>query len=167
MSPLVDLKKPLRARAARRIYGRTALTIAVVWAAGAAISVASQWSLADAPAPAAAKSREVTHSDASHSEVGLASFYAKRYAGRTMADGTRMRPDSNNAASLSLPLGSTARVTNLENHLTAVVTIRDRGPYVAGRIIDLAPSTARQIGLSERQGLARVQVTPLSRPRGG
>jgi hypothetical protein len=64
--------------------------------------------------------------------IGKASFYAKMFAGRKMADGTRMQPTGNNAASLTLPLGTTAKVTNLETGKTAVVTIRDRGPYVAG-----------------------------------
>jgi rare lipoprotein A len=81
-----------------------------------------------------------------------------------MADGTPMRPLSDNAASLTLPLGTTARVTNLATGLSAVVTIRDRGPYVNGRIIDLSPATARKIGLQRKQGLAQVQVAPLTVP---
>ncbi len=97
-------------------------------------------------------------------QVGQASFYANRYSGRTMADGTPMRPFSDNAASLTLPLGTTARVTNLATGKSAVVTIRDRGPYVSGRIIDLSSATARQIGLQRKQGLAPVQVVPLTVP---
>ena len=46
--------------------------------------------------------------------VGKASFYAKKFAGRTMADGSPMRPEGDNAASKTLPLGTTARVTNLD-----------------------------------------------------
>jgi rare lipoprotein A len=98
-------------------------------------------------------------------QVGKASFYAERYSGRTMADGTPMRLYSNNAASLTLPLGSTAKVTNLQTGRSAIVTIRDRGPYVKGRIVDLSPATARQIGIARRQGLAKVELTPLSIPR--
>jgi rare lipoprotein A len=98
-------------------------------------------------------------------QVGKASFYAERYSGRTMADGTPMRLYSNNAASLTLPLGSTAKVTNLQTGRSAIVTIRDRGPYVKGRIVDLSPATARQIGIERRQGLAKVELTPLSIPR--
>jgi rare lipoprotein A len=100
-----------------------------------------------------------------HKQVGKASFYAERYSGKTMADGTPMRLYSNNAASLTLPLGSTARVTNLQTGRSAIVTIRDRGPYVRGRIVDLSPATARQIGIERRQGLAKVELTPLSIPR--
>ena len=96
--------------------------------------------------------------------VGKASFYAARYAGKTMADGSAMQLYSNNAASITLPLGTTAKVTNLETGKSAIVTIRDRGPYVAGRIVDLSPATARKIGLSRKQGLANVKVAPLTVP---
>jgi rare lipoprotein A len=99
-----------------------------------------------------------------HARIGKASFYAKMFNGRTMADGTRMEPTANNAASRTLPLGTTAKVTNLETGKTAVVTIRDRGPYVAGRIVDLSPATAREIGLDKRTGITQVQVAPIAVP---
>lgn len=97
-------------------------------------------------------------------QVGKASYYHPRFHGRTMADGTRMQPQANNAASKTLPLGTKARVTNLENGQSAVVEIRDRGPYVKGRIVDLSPSTAREIGLDKKEGVARVEVVPLELP---
>jgi rare lipoprotein A len=95
---------------------------------------------------------------------GKASFYAAKYAGRKMADGKLMNPRGNNAASKTLPLGTVARVTNLETGRAAVVVIQDRGPYVDGRIVDLSPATARNIGIRKSQGLAEVKVTPLSIP---
>ena len=99
-----------------------------------------------------------------HARIGKASFYAKMFDGRTMADGTRMEPTGNNAASRTLPLGTTAEVTNLKTGKTAVVTIRDRGPYVAGRIVDLSPATAREIGLDKRAGVAPVKIAPIAVP---
>jgi rare lipoprotein A len=96
--------------------------------------------------------------------VGKASFYARMFAGRKMADGTRMEPTGNSAASLTLPLGTTAKVTNLETGRAAVVTIRDRGPYVAGRIVDLSPATAQEIGLDRRTGVTKVEVAPIAVP---
>jgi len=97
-------------------------------------------------------------------QVGKASFYADRYAGKRMADGTPMQLYSNNAASVTLPLGTTAKVTNLQTGKSAIVTIRDRGPYVKGRIVDLSPATAHLIGLEKARGLALVRVTPISLP---
>lgn len=96
--------------------------------------------------------------------AGIASFYAARFGGRTMADGTPMRLNGDNAASRTLPLGTKALVTNLDTGMSSHVTIRDRGPYVGGRLVDLSPGTARKIGLGSRQGLARVVVTPISIP---
>jgi rare lipoprotein A len=75
-----------------------------------------------------------------------------------------MEPSGNNAASRTLPLGTTARVTNLETGKAAIVTIRDRGPYVAGRIVDLSPATAREIGLDRHAGVTRVDVSPITVP---
>ena len=95
---------------------------------------------------------------------GDASFYAKEFAGREMADGSKMDPHGDNAASKTLPLGTTARVTNLETGESAVVTIQDRGPYVRGRIVDLSPSTAQKIGITEQNGVAEVAVAPISVP---
>lgn len=95
---------------------------------------------------------------------GKASFYARMFSGRRMADGTPMQPQSNNAASKTLPLGTTAKVTNLETGKSAVVTIRDRGPYIKGRIVDLSPSTARKIGIDHKKGVAKVEVAPILVP---
>jgi rare lipoprotein A len=95
---------------------------------------------------------------------GKASFYANFFAGRTMADGKPMNPQADNAASRTLPLGTTAMVTNLKTGQSAVVTIQDRGPYVHGRIVDLSPSTAQKIGITRREGIAKVAVTPLAVP---
>lgn len=101
---------------------------------------------------------------APHRQVGKASIYARKFNGRKTADGTRFDPRSDTAASKTLPLGSTARVTNLETGDSTVVTIRDRGPHVAGRIVDLTPAAAEEIGLDRKQGLARVAVEPLTLP---
>jgi rare lipoprotein A len=145
--------------------------IALAWSLGAAVSVASMYATAapsdTVPAPQAPTeaSHAKPHLDRSgYKQVGKASFYAARYAGKTMADGTPMSLSGNNAASRTLPLGTTAKVTNLETGRSAVVTIRDRGPYVKGRIVDLSPATARKIGISRKQGLAKVEVAPLTIP---
>lgn len=95
---------------------------------------------------------------------GKASFYSDKLAGETMADGTPMNPASNVAASKTLPLGTKARVTNLENGKSAVVDIRDRGPYVDGRIVDVSPKVAQQLKM-KKQGVATVTVTPLELPQ--
>ena len=97
--------------------------------------------------------------------IGKASFYAASFYHREMADGIRMNPRGYNAASKTLPLGTTAKVTNLATGQTAIVQIEDRGPYVEGRIVDLSPATARKIGLTRRLGVAPVKVAPIIVPQ--
>lgn len=75
-----------------------------------------------------------------------------------------MNPNSDIAASKTLPLGSVAKVTNLENGRTATVRIEDRGPYVAGRVVDLAPSVADDLDL-KRDGVVPVVVQPITVPQ--
>jgi rare lipoprotein A len=96
--------------------------------------------------------------------VGTASVYARRFSGRKMADGQRMDPHDDNAASKTLPLGTEAKVTNLKTGRSATVTIQDRGPYVKGRIVDLSPATAETIGITPKEGVAKVEVKPLALP---
>lgn len=81
-----------------------------------------------------------------------------------MADGTPMNPNANAAASKTLPLGTTARVTNLESGKSAVVSIRDRGPYVPGRIVDVTPKVAEKLDMKE-DGVAPVEVRPIAVPQ--
>ncbi len=97
-------------------------------------------------------------------KTGRASYYARRFAGRRMANGERFNPRSNAAASKTLPLGTTARVTNLENGRSAEVEIKDRGPYVRGRTVDLTPKTAEELGMTH-QGVAPVEVAPIEVPQ--
>lgn len=98
------------------------------------------------------------------SQVGEASIYADKFANEKMADGNRMDPDDDNAAHKTLPLGTKARVTNLETGQSTHVTIQDRGPYVKGRIIDLPPSKAEEIGLTLKDGVTKVEVVPIKVP---
>jgi rare lipoprotein A len=75
-----------------------------------------------------------------------------------------MDPQDDNAASNTLPLGTTAKVTNVETGQSANVTIQDRGPHVKGRIIDLSPASASEIGLDRHDGIANVEVAPIKLP---
>src|SRR6476619_2308509 len=92
-------------------------------------------------------------------QQGRVSYYSQKFAHRKMADGRPMNPQSNAAASKTLPLGTTAKVTNLQNARSATVKIQDRGPHVAGRVIDVSPVVAEQLDL-RKQGAARVEVKP-------
>jgi rare lipoprotein A len=75
-----------------------------------------------------------------------------------------MNPRGNNAASRTLPLGTVAKVTNVTTGKSAIIKIADRGPYIEGRIVDLSPSTAQEIGITRRIGVAKVIVAPIAVP---
>lgn len=77
------------------------------------------------------------------------------YGGKRTASGEIMNPSAMTAAHRSLPFGSVVRVTNLSNGRSVTVRINDRGPFVAGRCIDLSAAAARAIGMG---GSARVSV---------
>lgn len=110
-----------------------------------------------------AQQRVPAHPLLGQKQTGKASYYSQRLSGRKMADGTRLNPLSNAAASKTLPLGTKARVTNLGNGKSAVVEIKDRGPYVRGRILDVSPGTARLLGMG-KYGVAMVEVEAIELP---
>ena len=91
--------------------------------------------------------------------VGVASFY---WQGQKTATGAWFNPDGMTAAHRTLPFGTKVRVTHLGSGRSVVVRINDRGPYIAGRIIDLSRGAAGVLGM-QNQGVARVRVTVLGR----
>ncbi|SAK80906.1 RlpA-like lipoprotein [Caballeronia temeraria] len=95
---------------------------------------------------------------------GEASYYGRKFYKKKMADGTHMNPQSNAAASKTLPLGTKAQVTNLDNGKSEVVEIKDRGPYVKDRIVDVSPKTADKLGI-RKEGTAPVEVKPIEIPQ--
>ena len=62
------------------------------------------------------------------------------------------------------PLGTAARVTNVQNGRSATVRVEDRGPYVDGRVVDLAPKIADELDMRKR-GVAPVIVAPIAVPQ--
>jgi rare lipoprotein A len=90
---------------------------------------------------------------------GLASFY---WEPQRVAAGGWFNPNAMTAAHKTLPFGTKVRVTHLGNGKSVDVKINDRGPYVAGRIIDLSKAAASVLGM-QGQGVAKVKVTVLGR----
>lgn len=113
--------------------------------------------------PAAVR-REAGIDHSGRAEQGHASWYGPGLGRRTMADGDRMNPRANVAASKTLPLGTTATVTNLRNGRTAMVKIEDRGPFVDGRVVDVSPKVASELGFKQH-GVVPVVVKPITVPQ--
>lgn len=90
-------------------------------------------------------------------ESGKASYYADKFQGRRTASGEIFRQRRMTAAHKTLPFGTKVRVTNLSNGRSIKVRINDRGPFVAGRIIDLSKKAARKLGMLN-DGVVNVKV---------
>jgi rare lipoprotein A len=101
------------------------------------------------------------------SQFGLASYYGPGFHGEETASGETFDQESMVAAHRKLPLGTVARVTNLENGRSVVVRIIDRGPYGRnyrkGTIIDVSKGAARRLRFIE-DGLVRVRIDILRTP---
>jgi rare lipoprotein A len=90
-------------------------------------------------------------------EIGLASWYGPGFHGRPTSSREIYNMHDMTAAHPTLPFGTYVMVTNLENERTAIVRINDRGPFVAGRIIDLSRAAASVLGIIG-PGTARVRL---------
>jgi rare lipoprotein A len=95
---------------------------------------------------------------AASAQSGIASVYA--YDGGRTASGERASPGALTAAHRTLPFGTMVRVTNNRTGRSVVVRINDRGPFVAGRVIDMTPAGAHALGFS---GLASVTLDVVGR----
>lgn len=91
-------------------------------------------------------------------ETGKASYYADKFQGRKTASGEVFRQRRMTAAHPSIRFGTKVKVKNLDNGRTIKVRINDRGPFVAGRIIDLSRKAAGKLGMT-RAGVANVKIT--------
>jgi rare lipoprotein A len=99
--------------------------------------------------------RSIQHSTES-GRLFEGSGIASVYSGRLTASGEPMRPDTMTAAHRTLPFGTQVTVLNRRNGRSVVVRINDRGPFVRGRVIDLSPAAAHELGIV---GLASVTLT--------
>jgi rare lipoprotein A len=90
-------------------------------------------------------------------QIGTASWYGEYFVGKTTASGEPYDMYDMTAASLTIPLGTYVKVTNLRNGKAVVVRINDRGPVVEGRIIDLSYGAATALQFANK-GLQRVRL---------
>jgi rare lipoprotein A len=88
-------------------------------------------------------------------QVGEASWYGPGFHGRKTANGERFDTYEMTAAHKTLPFNTLVKVTNLQNDVSIVVRINDRGPFVKGRIIDLSKAAKEELQMG---GLAKVRL---------
>ena len=90
-------------------------------------------------------------------EEGYASWYEPGwFSGKTTANGERLHSGELTCAHKLLPMNTMVHVKNLENGREVSVRVNDRGPFVAGRCIDLTPAGAKALGFYGK-GAARVR----------
>lgn len=92
-----------------------------------------------------------------HRERGIASWYGSKFQGRRTSSGEPYDMYAMTAAHKHLPLPTWVRVRHLDNGRSIVVKVNDRGPFAAGRIIDLSYAAAAKLGMLER-GTAPVEI---------
>ncbi len=104
--------------------------------------------------------QESPQSNIGPTELGKASYYAEKFNGRTTASGEIFSNALMTAAHKTLPFGTRVRVTNVSNGKVIEVIINDRGPFVAGRIIDLSSAAFAALDNISR-GVIEVKVEVL------
>lgn len=111
------------------------------------------------------KRYQIRDSAEGYVEEGMASYYGKKFHGRLTSNHEVYDMYAFSAAHKSLPLPSYVRVTNMANGKSVVVRVNDRGPFHAGRVIDLSYAAATKLGFT-KQGTARVEVRALTPDEG-
>lgn len=96
---------------------------------------------------------------------GVASWYGREFHGRVAANGETFDMTALTAAHRKLPLGSLVRVINLVNGKQVHVRINDRGPYIAGRILDVSHAAAAELGMVDAgTSIVHLEVIGQHRP---
>ena len=88
---------------------------------------------------------------------GKASYYAAHFKNRKTANGERYSPEADTAAHPTLPFGTLLMVRKRSSGRYVIVRINDRGPHIAGRVVDLSFNAAKKLGLT-RSGIASVDL---------
>jgi rare lipoprotein A len=88
---------------------------------------------------------------------GIASYYGRDFHGKRTASGEIYDMNGISAAHRTLPFRTILEVTNLDNGRKVTVRVNDRGPFVAGRIIDLSVGAARELRML-KAGTAMVEI---------
>lgn len=101
-----------------------------------------------------------------YTERGQASYYAPQFHGQPTASGQNYNKNALTCAHRTLPFGTKLKVTSLANKQSVEVMVNDRGPFIAGRVVDVSLAAAQQLGLL-RAGVAPVEIEVIAVPQPG
>lgn len=107
----------------------------------------------------------VLEDEQGYSEVGMASWYGRKFHGHLTSNGEIYDMFQLSAAHTTLPIPSYVRVTNLDNGRSVIARVNDRGPFHPGRVVDMSYAGAVLLGYA-RTGTARVKVEALTPGKG-
>lgn len=93
---------------------------------------------------------------------GIASWYGPGFKGNRTASGEKFDPKALTAAHPTLPFGTLVEVSRPGKKKSVIVMVTDRGPFVAGRSIDLSRAAARRLHMSH-QGAVPVRMQVVGR----
>lgn len=96
-------------------------------------------------------------SEQGYEEKGIASWYGPSFHGRKTSSGEVFDMHKISAAHKLLPMHAQVTVTNLENGRSITLIVNDRGPFAAGRVMDLSYEAAKHLAMVNT-GLARVLI---------
>jgi rare lipoprotein A len=94
----------------------------------------------------------------SYDKSAVACYYADKFNGRKTANGDTFSNNKYTAAHKKLPFGTKVRVTNKDNGKSVVVTVNDRGPFTAGKDIDLSKKAFMEIAGNKNHGEIKVSL---------
>ncbi len=125
---------------------RLAVSFSILGLALAPLPALAQTTLEPA-APSAIERPSVAPVSSDSIVMGRVSYYGAEFAGRRTANGERYAPDLLTMAHRTLRFGTLVRVTNLQNNLSVVLRVNDRGPFTGGRVGDVSAAAARLLGM--------------------
>ncbi|MEN7546859.1 septal ring lytic transglycosylase RlpA family protein [Rapidithrix thailandica] len=97
------------------------------------------------------------HLKKGYSQVGLASYYSKKFHGKKTASGEKFNMYAMTAAHPKIPFNSIVKVTNLKNGKWVTLRINDRGPFTSERIVDVSKAAALKLDMV-KDGVAEVKL---------
>jgi len=89
--------------------------------------------------------------------TGVASWYGPNFHGLQTSNGETYNMYDKTVAHKTWPMDTMVKITNLDNGKSTIARINDRGPFVAGRVVDCSYATAKEIGIDKR-GTCRVKL---------
>ena len=133
-----------------RTASRTLVALLGFVAVGASLAQTPPTTAPAAPAAPATTPTPAPAAKSADSMEGLAAVYSDKLAGRKTASGQVFSQSKLTAAHPSLAFGTKVKVTNTKNGKSVDVTVNDRGPTQAGRVIDLTSAAASKIGIGKK-----------------